>query len=260
VSAADLRVIERRATLALAGRETRRVVSLWTQTIAPPVLSALLFLAVFGGALGSRIREIEGMDYPAFILPGLLVMTVASQSFHNNATSLYQAKSEGYIEDVLTSPLRPWQLALAYVWGGFVRSLVAAGIVAVLAFPFAGGLERPSIAVVALVLAAFVFSTLGVITGIWAETFDQQALFANLVVTPLALVAGVFYSAGTLPEPWATLTRLDPLYYLVDATRAGFTGFHETSVAASLAVATAVAVAVFVVAATLLARGWRLKP
>lgn len=121
MSAVELGVAQRRGTVALAGREVRRVVSLWTQTILPAVLTAVLFLAIFAGALGDRIREIEGIAYLDFILPGLLVMTVASQAFANNSTSLFQAKSEGYIEDVLTSPLRAWQLALAYMTGGLVR-------------------------------------------------------------------------------------------------------------------------------------------
>jgi ABC-2 type transport system permease protein len=260
VSSAGLGVAQRRGTTALAGREVRRVISLWTQTILPPVLTAILFLAIFGGALGDRIRAIEGIPYLDFILPGLLVMTVASQTFANNSTSLFQAKSEGYIEDVLTSPLRPWQLALAYMAGGLVRGFTAVLAVALLATPFAGRLERPGIAVAALLLTALVFSLLGVITGIWAETFDQHSFVAGVVITPLALVGGVFYSARALGEPWQTLTRLDPIYYLVDATRAGFTGVHESPVWLSLVVTALVAVAAFAGASALLARGWRLKP
>jgi ABC-2 type transport system permease protein len=260
MSTIELRVAQRRGTIALAGREVRRVLSLWTQTILPPVLTALLFLAVFGGALGERIREIEGIAYVEFILPGLLVMAVASQTFANNSTSLFQAKSEGYVEDVLTSPLRAWQLALAYMAGGLVRGFAAALAVLALAAPFAGGIERPAVALVSLALTGLVFSAIGVITGVWAETFDQHSFVANIVITPLALAGAVFYSAGTLPEPWETLTRLDPLYYLVDATRAGFTGFHESPVWLSLVVAALVAVAAFAAASAVLARGWRLKP
>lgn len=256
----DVRMMQRRGTIALAGREVRRVLSLWTQTILPAVLTAVLFLAIFGGALGDRIREIEGLPYLEFILPGLLVLTVASQAFANNSTSLFQAKSEGYIEDVLTSPLRAWQLALAYMSGGLVRGFVAGAAVALLAAPFVGGIERPALAILALVLTGLVFASLGVITGIWAETFDQHAFVAGVVVAPLALLAGVFYSARTLSEPWETLTRLNPVYYIVDATRASFTGFHESSLGLSLSVTAFVAVAAFAAAAALLARGWRLKP
>jgi ABC-2 type transport system permease protein len=260
MSSVPLRVLQRRGAAALAAREMRRVLSIWTQTIAPPVATALLFLAVFGGALGSRIRQIEGIDYVAFVLPGLLVMTVAAQTVHNNSTSLYQAKSEGYIEDVLTSPLRGWQLALGYMVGGLVRALLGALVVALVALPFAGPVANPPLAAAAIFLTALLFAGLGVIVGIWAESFDQHAFVANLVITPLALVGGVFYSAATLPEPWETLTRIDPIYYLVDATRYGFTGFHESSVAVSLAVAALVAIATFALASGLVARGWRLKP
>jgi len=260
VSATELRVRQRRGTLALAGRETHRVLSLWTQTILPPILTAVLFLTVFGAALGHRIHHIEGVPYLSFILPGLLVMTVAGQSFANSSTSLFQAKNEGYIEDVLTSPLRPWQLALSYMSGGLLRGLAAALVTALLALPFAHEGAQTATAAAALLLTGLVFASLGVITGIWADTFDQHAFIANIVITPLALVGGVFYSARNLHEPWATLTRADPLYYLVDAARAGLTGFHEASVAAALAVAAAVATAAFAAAVMLLARGWRLKP
>ncbi len=260
MSVTELRVFQRRGLFALAGREVRRVLALWTQTILPPVVSALLLLAVFGGALGDRIQEIEGIPYLDFILPGLLVLTVASQTFANNSTSIFQAKSEGYIEDVLTSPLRAWQLALAYMTGGLVRGFAAALAVAIVATPFAGAPERPALAALALLLTGLLFSSLGVITGIWAETFDQHSFVANVVIAPLALGGGVFYSARTLPEPWQTLTLLDPIYYLVDATRAGFTGFHESALWLSLPVAAIVAAILYGVAAALLARGWRLKP
>jgi ABC-2 type transport system permease protein len=259
VTTVELRTAQRRGVAALAGREVRRVIALWTQTILPPVVTAALFLAVFGGALGTRIGSVEGAAYLAFILPGVLVMTVASQSFANNTTSLFQAKSEGYIEDVLTSPLRPWHLALAYGAGGIVRGFAAAFVVAVAALPFVDNVERPGVAIASLLLTGFVFASLGVITGVWAETFDQHSFVASLVVTPLALVGGVFYSADSLDEPWQTLTRLDPIYYLVDATRAGFTGFHESPVWLSLLVAAGVGAATFGAAITLIAHGWRLK-
>ena len=260
MSAAELRIRQRRGTTALTGRETRRVLSLWTQTILPPILTAVLFLAVFGGALGNRIHHVEGLPYLSFILPGLLVMSVAGQAFANSSTSLFQAKNEGYIEDILTSPRRPWQLALSYLSGGLVRGLLAAITVGMLALPFAHESAHPALAALTLLLTGMIFSSLGVITGIWAETFDQHAFIANIVITPLALVAGVFYSARTLTEPWATLTRIDPLYYLVDATRAGLTGFNETTVWVSVVVAIGVAGGAFLGATAVIARGWRLKP
>ncbi len=260
MTTAELRVLQRRGTLALAGRETRRVLVLWTQTILPAVVTALLFLVIFGGALGHRIRHVEGLRYLSFILPGLLVTTVAGQAFANASTSLFQAKNEGYVEDVLSSPLRPWQVAASYAAGSLLRGLAAAAVVAAIAAPLAGGIAHPALAGGTLLLTGLIFSSLGVITGIWAETFDQHAFVANLVIAPLALLGGVFYSARQLAEPWSSLTRIDPLYYVVDATRAGFTGVHESAVALSLAVAAGVAATMFGVATVLVARGWRLKP
>src|SRR5439155_14775099 len=175
MNAAELRVLQRRGAIALTAREVRRVVGLWTQTILPPVITALLFLAVFGGALGGRIRRIEGVRYLDFILPGLLVMTVASQATANAATSLFQAKNEGYLEDVLTSPLRPWQIVASYAAGSLARAYSAAIIVAAVAAPFTNGIHSEGILVLTLILSGVIFAALGVITGIWADSFDQHA-------------------------------------------------------------------------------------
>jgi ABC-2 type transport system permease protein len=258
-SSGELRLRQRRGTGALASRELRRVLSLWTQTLLPPVLTGVIFLAVFGGALGNQLRSVAGVDYLRFILPGLLVMTVAGQAFANNSTSLFQAKNEGYIEDVLSSPLRPWQLLLGYMSGGLLRGWLAALVLWLVAWPFAGAVEQPVLVAAALALTGVIFALLGVITGMWADTFDQHAFIANVLITPLALVAGVFYSAERLGQPWRTLTHLDPIYYLVDATRHGQIGVHETSTWTALGVSALLGAAVFALATMLLDRGWRLK-
>ena len=257
---AELRLLTGRATWALAGREMRRVLGLWTQTVLPPVVTGVIFLAIFGGALGGRLHSVSGVSYVRFILPGLLVMTVAGQAFANNSTSLFQAKNEGYIEDVLSSPLRAWQLVLAYMAGGLLRGWLAALVLALIASPFAGAPDDPVLLIAALGLTGLVFAALGVITGTWADTFDQHAFIANVIISPLALLGGVFYAAERLEQPWRTLTQADPLYYLVDATRQGWAGVHETSILAALLVALTVAAAVFALAVALVDRGWRLKP
>jgi len=257
-SARELRTLQRRAMWALAGREMRRVLSLWTQTLVPPVLTGVVFLAVFGGALGDRL-QVAGGNYLRFILPGLLMMTVVGQAFANASTSLFQAKNEGYIEDVLSSPMRPWQLLAGFMAGGLLRAWLAAFLLWLLARPFAGGVEHPAITLTALLLGGLIFAVLGVITGMWADTFDQHSFIANVLITPLAMVAGVFYSVDRLPQPWRTLTFLDPIFHLVDATRYGVTDLQESSTWAALAVAAAVAGGVSVLAVALLDRGWRLK-
>lgn len=257
--ARELRLVQRRALWALASREMRRVLSLWTQTLVPPVLTGIIFLAVFGGALGEQLRSVAGVEYLRFILPGLLVMTVASQAFANNSTSVFQAKNEGYIEDVLTSPARSWQLLAGYMSGGLLRGWLAALVLWLAAAPFGGSVQQPILVVAALGLTGVIFAALGVITGMWADTFDQHAFIAGVLITPLALVGGVFYSAERLDEPWRTLTHVDPIYYLVDATRHGYVGVHETSTWLALSIAAVLAAAVFALAALLLERGWRLK-
>ncbi len=260
ITTTELRTIERRATWALATREMRRVLSLWTQTLLPPVVTGLIFLAVFGGALGAQLHAIDGVRYVRFILPGLLVMTVASQAFANNSTSLFQAKNEGYIEDLLTSPLRPWQLVAGYMSGGLLRGWLSATLLALTASPFAGAPAVPLILIAALALTGLVFGALGVITGVWAESFDQHAFIANLLIAPLTLLGGVFYAAHRLHQPWHTLTQIDPLYYLTDATRHGYAGVHEVSLPAALLVALAITAAAFAIASNVITRGWRLKP
>ena len=246
--------------MALSGREVRRVSKLWTQTILPPVVGAVLFMVVFGGALGGQLRDVAGIPYLWFILPGLLVMTVAGQAFANASTSLYQARNEGYIDDVLTSPLRPAEVVWSYMAGGLYRGWISAVLVAACGLPFVPGVENWLLAIVVLILTGIIFSALGVMTGIWADSFDQQAFIAALVISPLALLGGVFYSVETLSEPWRTLTLLDPIYYLVDAERGGVTGTHESAVWLSVAIAAVVAVVLTLLAIRMFRRGKRLRP
>jgi ABC-2 type transport system permease protein len=257
---AALRAASRRGTLALSGREVRRVTKLWTQTILPPVVTAVLFMAVFGGALGGELRQVSGIQYLWFILPGLLITTVTGQAFANASTSLYQARNEGYIDDVLSSPLRSAEVVISYMVGGLYRGWIAAGMVLVAALPFVEGVENWLLALLVLVLTGIIFSALGVITGIWADSFDQQAFIAALIITPLSLLGGVFYNVEDLAEPWRTLSMFNPIYYLVDAERAGITGLHESAVWLSVLVAAVVAVVVTLWAIRMFRTGRRLRP
>ena len=249
-----------RGTLALAEREARRVVSLWTQTLLPAAVTAVLYLAIFGGALGGRLRGTGDADPAAFVLPGLLVLTVSGQAFANCSTSLFQAKNEGYVEDILTSPLRPLSIALGYAAGGIARGVAAALLVVAATAPVVGLPDRPALTAAVLAVTSLVFAALGVITGIWAESFDQHSFVGNIVVTPLALLAGVFYAPDALGEPWETLTLLDPLTHVVETARAGYLGTDSGGVGWSLGAAAAAAACLFAVANGLIRRGWRLKP
>jgi hypothetical protein len=178
--------------------------------LLPSIVTGLIFLAVFGGALGSRLHQVDGVPYVRFMLPGRLVMTVAAGAFANSSTSLFQAKNEGYLDDLLSSPLRPWQLAAGYMSGGLLRGWLGATLLALAASPFAGAPSRPLVLIAALALTGLVFAALGTLTGVRAESFDQHAFIANLLITPLALLGGVFYASHRLRQPWHTLTQIDP--------------------------------------------------
>jgi len=153
-----------------------------------------------------------------------------------------------------------WRMTLAYMVGSLVRAGITGALLVVIAAPFTGGVHAPVLALVSLALTGVIFAALGVVTGIWAESFDQFSFVANLVIAPLTLVAGVFYSVQDLSGIWAFLTRLDPIFYLVAAARGGFVGLHEAPVTLSLLVAAVVAAGLISLATLMLARGWRLKP
>lgn len=229
---------------ALAEREVLRVLRLWTQTIAPPVVAAVLFIVVFGVALGSSIRLIDGVPYERFIVPGLVMMAVATSAFGNNATSIYQARNDGFIEDPASSPMGPGQLLLGYLSGGVVRGLLIGGFTLAAARLFVDyPVQDPLVLAAALLGACLAFSALGTVVGLHSTGWEQQNVVGNLVIQPLAFLGGVFYSIEALSEPWRTLTHADPIFYMVVAARHGSLGDAEVSVGLSLGITLGLAAA-----------------
>lgn len=244
MTAGEVRRLRRRGVGALAEREVLRVLRLWTQTIAPPVVAAVLFIVVFGVALGERIRTIGGVDYEQFIVPGLVLMGVATSAFGNNATSIFQARNDGFIEDPASSPMTPGQLLTGYMAGGIVRSLLIGGLTllaarAVVAYP----VEHPGTLLLALLGTSVAFSALGTIVGLHSTGWDQQNVVGNLVIQPLVFLGGVFYAVDGLAEPWAAISHADPILYMVVAARHGMLGGAEIDVAVALAVTLGLAAA-----------------
>ena len=219
-----------RGLRALAARETARVLKLWTQTIAAPILSSALFILVFGLSLGDRIKAIDGFPYDQYIVPGLIAMAMAQAAYANNSASVFQARFDRYINDVLASPMRAWEINLGLNVGGAVRSLaIGAGLFAV-AVPLTGVPVRdPLVLIAAVALLLTIFCSFGVIVGIHAESWDQSAFVTNLVILPASFLGGVFYSVSRLPSPWQEISHLNPLYYLIDAVRQGFLGSSDVS-------------------------------
>jgi ABC-2 type transport system permease protein len=247
--------------VALATREAHRVLKLWTQTIAAPVLSSWLFIAVFGLALGGRIREVDGVPYETFIVPGLLTMAMVQATYANNSASVFQARFDRYINDVLAAPLRSWQVNVALSLGGVVRAVLIGGGLLLAVLPIVDvPVEHPAVLLLALGLALVLFSSFGVVVGIYAGSWDHTAFVNNLVILPLTFLGGVFYSIDVLPSPWQELSHLNPIFYLLNAVRYGFLGTADVSVALSLAVTAAMAAAVVAWSSWLFRTGRRLKP
>jgi ABC-2 type transport system permease protein len=244
----------------LTKRETLRVYKLWTQTVFAPVISSMLFILVFGLSLGDRIKEVEGFAYDVFIVPGLITMAMVQAAYSNNSSSVFQARSDRYIHDVLSAPMHPWQVNLGLNIGGVARALAIGAWLAVLAIPLTGvPVEKPLVLVVAVMLGLVLFSALGTIVGIFAETFDHHTFVNNIVILPLAFVGGVFYSVESLPSPWEELSHFNPVFYLVNAVRYGFLGTSDVSVALCLAVTAALAIPAYLWSQYLFSSGRKLK-
>jgi ABC-2 type transport system permease protein len=246
--------------LTLVRRETTRFWKIKRQTLGAPLLETFLYISVFGAALGSRINKLHGVDYVVFIIPGLIMMAWAMNAFSNNASSLLQQKFQRSIDDQLSSPASPVELLLAFSSGGFLRG----GIVAMLTFVAASVLvdiphEHVLILIPSLFLVGFFFSQLGVLVGLRAEQFDDVSFYQTFVLQPLIFLGGVFYSAALLPEPFQTLTRFDPVYYMIGLVRYGFLGYSDQSVALSLLFLTLAAGTLFAVNLRLFMTGYRLR-
>jgi ABC-2 type transport system permease protein len=245
----------------LAARECLRVSKLWTQTMLAPVISSILFILVFGLSLGTRIREVSGFEYEVFIVPGLIAMAMAQAAYSNNSSSIFQARSDRYIHDVLAAPMRPWQMNLGLGVGGAYRALlIGAGLLA-LAIPLTGApVENPFALALAVLLLVTLFGALGTVVGIYAETFDHHTFVNNILILPLTFLGGVFYSVEMLASPWEELSHANPIFYIVNAIRYGFLGTSDVSPALSFAVTAAIALAIVAWSQYLFSTGRRLKP
>jgi len=225
-----------------------------------PVVSSVLFIVVFGLSLGSRISGVGGVEYDVFIVPGLAAMAMAQAAYSNNSSSIFQARSDRYIHDVLAAPMRPWQMNLGLSLGGAYRALVIGVAVMALAIPLTGApVERPFALALAALLLIVLFGALGTVIGIYAETFDHHTFVNNIVILPLTFVGGVFYSIDVLPSPWEQISHANPIFYMVNSVRYGVLGTSEVSVPLSFAVTAAIALGAVAWSQYLFSTGRRLK-
>jgi ABC-2 type transport system permease protein len=254
-------LVERhRGLIALSGREVNRVLKLWQQTIAAPVISSFLFILVFGLSLGDRIRGIHGVDYDVFIVPGLITMAMVQAAYSNNSSSVFQARFDRYINDVLASPMRSWEVNLGLSMGGAVRALVTGVALLLLALPITSvPVHHPFELALAVVLSLILFSSLGVIVGVYAQSWDHASFVQNIVIVPLSFLGGTFYSIDTLPSPWSEISHVNPLFFVINAVRYGFLGVSDVSVWLSLGVIAALAGVMVAWSSWLFSTGRKLK-
>jgi ABC-2 type transport system permease protein len=247
--------------LTLLYKELLRFWKVSFQTILAPVLSALLYLLIFSHVLEGHVSVFDGrVRYSAFLVPGLVMMSVLQNSFANSSSSLIQSKITGNLIFVLLPPLSPLDMYAAYVLGAMVRGLaVGAGVLAVTIWFGPLSLEHPLWALAFALLGSAILGTLGLIAGMWADKFDQLAAFQNFLIVPLTFLSGVFYSIHTLPPFWQALSRFNPFFYMIDGFRYGFFGLSDIAPASSLAIVAAFCVVLTALTLVLLQRGYKLR-
>ncbi|MGQ9366569.1 ABC transporter permease [Azospirillum sp. ST 5-10] len=241
-------------------REVRRFIKVHQQTIWAPVVTTLLFYAVFALALGGAGRSVGDVPYMIFLAPGLVMMTMAQNAFANTSSSVVIAKVQGNIVDTLMPPLAPMELVTGFVMGGVTRGLIV-GLVATVAIrlfvPI--GIAHPGFVLFHAVMASMLLSLLGLVGGIWSEKFDHIAAVTNFVVTPLSFLSGTFYSVGSLPTVFWWIAHFDPFFYMIDGFRYGFIGRSDGTLAVGVLVLLASNAALWLLAWRMLATGYRLK-
>ncbi|MCK6419993.1 MAG: ABC transporter permease [Aquabacterium sp.] len=230
------------------------------QTVAAPVLTAMLYLLIFGHVLEDRVVVFEGVGYTRFLVPGLVMMSVLQNAFANTSSSLIQSKITGNLVFLLVTPLSHWSWFTAYVGAAAARALsVGAGVLAVTAVFGLPTLTDPAWALSFAVLGAGMLGALGLIAGLWAEKFDQMAAFQNFIIMPMTFLSGVFYSVKSLPPFWQAASHLNPFFYMVDGFRYGFFGRSDVSPWLSLAVVSCSFVGISALALRLLVSGYKLR-
>ena len=241
-------------------KEIRRFSKVWLQTVLSPLVTTSLYFLVFGVALGSRLKEISGVPYIQFVVPGLVMMTMIRDSFLNTSSSLFQSKINGTIADILIAPIGTLEMLLAYVGAAMIRATIVGTLVYLVALTFTWfPLHHLGWVVFFSVFVTATLALLGMVAALWAEKFDHLAIFPNFVLLPLAFLGGVFYSIDLLPEPWNTISRLNPLLYMVNGLRYGFLGVADVSPVTSAVVVLVSFLVVLGAASALLRSGYNLR-
>jgi ABC-2 type transport system permease protein len=237
-------------------REFHRIIRIWGQTIVPPAITATLYFIIFGSLIGSRIGDMGGYSYIQYIAPGLIMMTVITNSYGNVVSSFFGAKFGKHIEELLVSPLPNWLIVSGYMMGGIARGLVVGGVVTIITLLFTHlTIYNIGVVISAVLLSSIVFSLAGMINAVFAKNFDQISFIPTFVLTPLTYLGGVFYTTKLLPGWAQTISHGNPILYMVNAFRFGFLGVSDVNVGLAYTIMIGAAVVLFVSCVYLLNRG-----
>ena len=241
-------------------KETNRFMRIWVQTLVPPAITMTLYFVIFGALVGSRIGEMGGFSYMEFIVPGLIMMSVITNSYSNVASSFFSAKFQRNVEELLVAPVPNYIIVLGYVGGGVARGILVGLIVSLLSLFFVDiKVHHLFILMSTVVLTATLFSLAGLINAIYAKTFDDISIIPTFVLTPLTYLGGVFYSLSLLPEFWQYVSKVNPIVYMVNAFRYGFLGVSDVNLAFAFSVIFGFIVVFFSFAMYLINKGTGLR-
>ncbi len=245
----------------LYSKEVQRFISVSGQTIGAPVMTTLLFLAIFSLALGRAVKTVGGVPFMEYLAPGLIMMAIIQNAFANTSSSIIGAKMQGSYVDVMMAPLTPQELTFGYALGGVTRGiLVAIAVTIAMAVFVPLMLHSPAHLLFFGLSASLMLSLLGIIAGLWAEKHDHISLATNFIITPCAFLSGTFYSIERLPGIWNTVAHLDPFFYMIDGFRYGFIGHADGSLTAGIGVMIAGNVVLWAAVHVMIATGYRVKP
>ena len=241
-------------------KEVQRFLKVAGQTLGAPLITALLFLAIFTLALGRAVEVVNGVPFTTFLAPGLVMMTVTQNAFANSSSSLMISKIQGNIVDMLMPPLSAHELTAGLVLGAMTRGVIV-GLLTLIAMAFwvEIPMAHPWLIAVYLLLGSILMGLLGVLTGLWATKFDQLAVVTNFVITPLAFLSGTFYSVQRLPDIWYAISQVNPFFYLIDGFRFAAVGVSDASPWTGIAVLIALIAGLWAITVALIARGYKIK-
>lgn len=244
----------------ILGKEIRRFMRIWPQTLLPPAVSTALYFLIFGQLIGQRVGMVNGETYMDYIVPGIILMSVINHAYSNVVSSFYSTKFQRHIEELLVSPVPNWVILAGYSCGGIARGVLVGFVVAGISMLFTPiHIQHWEIALSILVLTALLFSLAGFINAVFAESFDDISIVPNFVLTPLSYLGGVFYSVNMLPGVWQQVAQFNPILYMIDAFRFGLIGVSDIDVQLALGMTSGLVVFLIVSCLVLLHKGIGIK-